>query len=304
MTPFEPTPSDAALRQTYRTMAASQAGAHLSEDEWVALASDDLDAATRARFADHIERCASCAEVFRAVATLGAEAGAFDAGAPQTAASGGWWSSRVWVGLAAAATVVLAVAPWLTAPNEQRSGPEARRPGTEAAAPAPALAPAASSAPVPAAEAAPAPALRAWAELPAAPSVTLPASLALEVRGTPSDRDAFLAAFGPAIAPYREGRYAAAALALAPVAERFSAIPETWFYLGVSRLYAGQPADAVDALARAAASDAVGAQAAWLRVVALERARRGGEASAALADFCRSGAASTQRAACASPATP
>lgn len=295
MTLTERRTPDAALQLAYRGLASTGTGAHLSEDDWVRLAADELDPATKARCADHVERCRDCAEVFRAVAAVRDGAAAFDPGAPRAVPSG-WWSPRVWVGLAAAATLALAVAPWLTSQAGRIGGPDttARSADTTSApvvsAPGPDSAPPADSPP----------ALRAWAELSDAPAVTLPATLALEVRGAPADRNTFLSAFGPAIAPYREGRYAEAAVALAPVAERFEAIPETWFYLGVSQLYAGRPGEAVDALGRASASDAVGAQATWLRVVALERAGRVAAASAALADFCRSAAAATQRAACAS----
>lgn len=295
MTSSEHTSPDDALQRAYRTLPAPAGDAHLSEDDWVRLAADELDAGARAGFADHIERCAACAETFRAVSAVRDGAAAFDPGAPRVAPGGGW-TPRVWVGLAAAATVVLAVSPWLTGPRGPAGGPDPTTGPAAGATSAPVTA-----APPPTAPAPAPPAWRAWAELPAPPSVTLPAALALEVRGAPSNRETFLTAFGPAIAPYREGRYAEAASALAPVAERFTDIPEAWFYLGVSRLYAGQPADAVDALARASASDAVGAQAAWLRVVALERAGRADEASAALAAFCRTGGAATQPAACASP---
>jgi len=106
------------------------------------------------------------------------------------------------------------------------------------------------------------------------------------MRGTEDDRNAFLKAFGEAIAPYRAGRFAEAASALAPVAERYSDVVETWFYLGTARLYSGAPAEAIEPLRRARSSEVVGDDAHWLQAVAMQRAGRDTEARAELRAMC------------------
>lgn len=286
-------PDDDALRRAYQGAIGDAAGPHLTEDDWVRLASDEVSDAARAAHADHIAQCGACATTWRALEGLRAEAATFDAGAPRPVMATRAWALGPWAGLAAAAVVVLAVSTTL-----QRGGHSATPPASSSAPVASSSTPAA-AAPAPAA----APAWRDWATLPAAPAVTLPPSLALTMRGATGDRDAFLTAFGPAIAPYRKGRYAEAATALGALSARFESVPEVWFYLGVSRLLAGAPADAVPALTRATTSDAVGAQAVWLRVVALERAGRADEATAALRASCDSATLDVHRAACAALTT-
>lgn len=284
-------PGDDALRRAYGAALTDVPGSHLTEDDWVRLAADEVTPDERTAFADHIAQCGACTATWQVLAEVRAGAAAIDPGAPRPAPATSWALGR-WAGLAAAAVVVLAVATsW---PRGDRAPQE---PATPSVAPStPAAAP--SVEPVPPASAA-APALRDWAALPEAPAVMLPASLALTVRGASTDRDTFLAAFGPAIAPYRQGRYADAAAALEPVSRRFADVAEVWFYLGVSRLLAGDAAAAAPALQRAVESDAVGAQAVWLRIVALERAGRADEATAALRTTCASAEGDAHRAACA-----
>ncbi|MFN7976613.1 MAG: hypothetical protein U0P30_00665 [Vicinamibacterales bacterium] len=280
--------NDDAMRRAYGASIAEAAGPHISEDDWVRLASDDVRDDERVAFADHIAQCAACADTWRAVSEVRAGASAFDPAAPRPTSARAVFAVGRWAGLAAAAVVVLAVAATLQRRDPASSVSEAPQSPPEGAAQAPAEPP-------------PAPAVtpRAWAALPAAPAVTLPASLALTTRGTSPDADAFLAAFGPAIAPYRAGRYAEAATALEALTARAGGVPEVWFYLGVSRLLSGQAAEAVPALARASTSDAVGAQAVWLRVVALERAGRVDEATTALRASCATATLDAHRAACA-----
>ena len=95
-------------------------------------------------------------------------------------------------------------------------------------------------------------------------------------------------AFGAAIAPYREARYAAAAAALEGVTRQFPQVAEGWFYLGAARLLAERPGDAVEPLRRARASEVVGDDARWLEAVALARAQRADEAATALQAMCGS----------------
>jgi Flp pilus assembly protein TadD len=122
--------------------------------------------------------------------------------------------------------------------------------------------------------------------LPSAPEVRLPPDLILTMRGTEAEREAFLQAFGAAITPYRAGRFAEAASALAPVAERYSEVVETWFYLGTARLYSGAPQEAIAPLRRARSSEVVADEARWLQVLALERAGQSNEARAELEALC------------------
>lgn len=291
MTERRPTePGDDALRRAYGAAITGAPGPHLTEDDWVRLASDEVSTDERATFADHIAHCGACTATWQVLAEVRAGAAAIDPGAPRPVAAMSSWALGRWAGLAAAAVVVLAVA---TSWPRGDSAPQ--EPATPSVAPT-------TSAAAPSVEAVPpaaAPALRDWAALPEAPAVMLPASLALTVRGASTDRDTFLAAFGPAIAPYREGRYADAVAALEPVSRRFADVAEVWFYLGVSRLLAGDAAAAAPALQRASESDAVGAQAVWLRIVALERAGRADEATTTLRATCASAEVDAHRAACA-----
>ncbi len=113
---------------------------HLVEDDWLALASGEGPASHRERAIDHVVRCASCARVYRALADLEEGAREFDKRTPQVlgpapldalgATRWVWWG-----GLAAAATLVWAIAqprPALApapAPNgSELRGPAATRP--------------------------------------------------------------------------------------------------------------------------------------------------------------------------------
>jgi predicted Zn-dependent protease len=139
---------------------------------------------------------------------------------------------------------------------------------------------------------------RVWARLGDPPEVRLPASLALAVRGTDKDRDEALEAFGAGITPYREGRFREAADRLAPLAARRPDIPEFAYYLGVARLFAGDPSAAIEPLRQARVSATVGDDARWHEATALERAGRREEADALLKSLCAS-ANSYQSRACA-----
>jgi TolA-binding protein len=318
-TPFERPLADDPLRARWQDLAGTvpAPGAHLSEDDWVQLAAGELDDATRQSFADHIEACTACAEVFRAISHVRAGAAAIDPAAPPSdptpdaaldgpvtdadASPAGAPAERStprawWYGLAAAAVVSLAVgaAIW--------RGPAGPEPASRTAT-APSASPANTAPSVPATPDITPP--RVWAALTTAPAVTLPASFTIVMRGDASpDRDAFLTAFGPAIAPYRAGRYAEAAEALEGLTARFPAVDEAWFYLGVSRLYAGRAAAAVEPLRRARQSDVVAEQALWLEAVALERAGRGDDATAVLREACDADRQSHAEACATLPAPP
>jgi TolA-binding protein len=231
---------------------------HPSEDEWAQFASRSMNAHDRARILEHIAGCANCSALSR---TLGADR-------PDV-------HERPWRrGLATVAALVLALAGWswlVRVPSVERAvlAPQAVTTPDSVAQPITQVA-----------------AVASWASLGRAPDVTLPASLTLEMRGEPNRNDAFLRAFGSAITPYRDGRYAAAAQALEKVAASYPDIPEAWFYLGVSRLHAGEPAMAVDGLRRAATSTEVGDAARWLEAVALERSSQHDSARRLLDDLC------------------
>ncbi len=259
---------EAQLRQALVTLPAGSN--HPSEDDWARFAADEMAPDERAQIADHILSCTECAVFFRVITLIDADANVAGKVADRRNAFGDWR------GLAAAAAVVLTIGlgVWWAVrggatTNDQLAGNANAQP--------PAAAPVVDTAPVPSAL---------WASLPAAPEVRLPADLVLTMRGADADRDAFLKAFGEAIAPYREKRFAEAAASLAPVAERFANVVEVWFYLGAARLYAGAPSEAIEPLRRARGSSVVGDDARWLQAVALQRAGRESEARAAVQALC------------------
>ncbi|MGD9905916.1 MAG: hypothetical protein AB7U83_20790 [Vicinamibacterales bacterium] len=238
---------------------------HPPEDAWVRFASRDLDPAERASMADHIVACAECARVYRAVAEVSGSGAGLGAG--DRTATSSRWRERV----ALAASVALAVAGWTWLIPAAPSAPSAVAPAAGPVAPPPS--PSRAEPP-------------AWAALGEPPALRLPASLTLAVRGSRDDADAFMAALGTAMTPYRAGRFAEAATALAAVAAAHPAVPEGWFYLGAARLHAGMPAEAIEPLRRAAASAVVGDDASWWEAVALARAGRDDDAQRALQALC------------------
>jgi TolA-binding protein len=269
----------AQLRQALVTL---PAGAnHPSEDEWARFAADEMSPDERAQIADHIVSCTECAVFFRVVSLIDADANGGGAAADRRHGFGDWRT------LAAAAAVALTIGLgvwWAVRGGATTTGQLA---GTATAPEPPAAAPVVDTPTAPSAS---------WASLPAAPEVRLPADLVLAMRGADADRDAFLKAFGEAIAPYREKRFAAAAASLAPVAERYPDVVEAWFYLGTSRLFAGSPSEAIEPLRRARSSTVVGDDARWLEAVALQQSGRESEALAALKALCSEAGSYRERA--------
>jgi hypothetical protein len=268
---------DAQLQQAFAALRASSSPGHPTEDDWTRFAADEMSSDERTRIADHVVSCTECASIFRVLSLVGADA---KATAPRRSALGDWR------GLAAAAVLLLTigVGSWWAFRRPVDDG--LQRAGKE---PAPAAVSALDAAPAPSAS---------WASLPIAPEVRLPPDLILTMRGAEGDREGFLKSFGAAIAPYRAGRFAEAAAALTPVAERYADVAEVWFYLGTSRLYSGAAPEAIESLRRAQSSAVVGDDARWLEAVALQRAGREGEARASLASLC-SAAGQYQQQACA-----
>lgn len=127
---------------------------------------------------------------------------------------------------------------------------------------------------------------RAWAIGGKAPEVRLPVSMTLPAQGAEAERDAVLRDFGEAIAPYRQGRYAEAAKALTRLASRRPDAPEIAYFLGVSRLFAGDPAGALIPLRAARDSTVVADDARWYEAVTLERLGRPRDAEIALRPLC------------------
>jgi hypothetical protein len=181
--------------------------------------------------------------------------------------------SRVWKYMAAVLAVAVAIA--LGASDVLRSSPDPEQ--ARPVRPAPVR-------PDPRPSGPPAP--RAWAMDVPVPAVRLPATMSLPVEGAEAERDAVLKAFDKAIGPYREGRYAEAAKALTDLAARRPDAPEIAFFLGVSRLLAGDTAAALEPLRAARDSTIVADDARWLEAVVLERTGRPAEADAALRPLC------------------
>ena len=265
------TGDDRVLRDWHRGL--SPIGSHPGEDLWVRYSTGALDGEARERLADHVVSCPTCAATYRALAVLRAQAPVGAAGPASSMPRKAWWSgSTPW--LAAAATIAVAVTAavvQMRAPADSIDAPAA----IEAPAPAP-VPPLAVPAPAP---------VRAWARDVLAPDVELPARYALVVRG-PRAMGAFMTAFGAAITPYREGRYADAAAALEPVARDFPDAPEAAFYLGVARLLSGDPAGAANPLARAQSAETLGDAARWYGAVAAEQTGQSDAANTLLRHLC------------------
>lgn len=123
------------LRSLYALRPPEPAAEHLGEDDWLALASGGEPGPGRERVLEHVVRCTACAHIYRGLSELEEGARRFDRRAPQAmgpapldalaATRWAWWG-----GLAAAATLVWAIAqprPAL-APAPEPSGSELRGP--------------------------------------------------------------------------------------------------------------------------------------------------------------------------------
>jgi hypothetical protein len=261
---------DSRLQKAFAAVRGATPGDHPSEDDWARFAADEMSPDERAGVADHILSCEECAAIFRVVSLVGAGAQGMGAPVDRRPGFGGWR----FLAAAAAVVLTLGLGTWWAMRTGIENGIEravrdaAPRATTRPAVTAPAQQP------------------PSWAALSSAPEVRLPPDLVLTMRGTGDDRDGFLEAFGKAIAPYRAGQFAEAAAALAPVAERYPKVVETWFYLGAARLYGGAASEAIEPLRRAQSSEVVGDEARWLQAVALQRAGRDSEARSTLDALC------------------
>lgn len=70
------------LRAAFRESLVGDDDGHLTEDQWEALACDELDDGERRVAVDHILECPLCSETYRAIEILRSEAPRFDAAAP------------------------------------------------------------------------------------------------------------------------------------------------------------------------------------------------------------------------------
>ena len=277
--------SDEELAHLYRS-AAPAAGGHPPEDDWVRFATGELREDQRVALADHALRCSDCAAILRVVSEVRSGAAAVNERMGPPAMR--WSMTR---SIALAASIAIAVGGlWLWRSQSQSlSSPPSTAAVTPSAAPAAVPAPSITTA-------SGAPSVPLWAGLGEPPIVRLPAGL-LTMRGTSTDRDAFMTAFGAAIAPYRQGRFADAIQGLETVARDHPGIVEASFYEGAARLFgSGEPAMAAAAFARATGSEVVGDEAQWLEAVALARSGRLADATRRLEVLCGGASAYRQRA--------
>lgn len=116
------------------------------------------------------------------------------------------------------------------------------------------------------------------------PAVELPPA-ALVVRGAAGD---FSTQFLSGVQAYREASYQTAAMCFAVAADARPAEPHAWFYLGVSRLLAGDAAGAVGPLQAAQRLGAGGlsVEATWYLSLALERTGRTDAAIRTITPLC------------------
>jgi hypothetical protein len=115
---------------------------------------------------------------------------------------------------------------------------------------------------------------------------------ALQWRGSPAGNP-LLADLKPAFAAIERDDFAGAARVLEPLASRYPASIEVFFYLGVSRLLLNDSGGARDALAAAGRlkDDAFAADVAWYLAIAEERLGDRAAAGARLDALCRDGGA-------------
>jgi hypothetical protein len=130
-----------------------------------------------------------------------------------------------------------------------------------------------------------APSFLQWEKLP----VKLEATSILVWRGAPrTDQERYASELTAGLASYRDDRYAEAARQLAKVAESFPRGVEAQLYLGISRLYLQQNAEALPALAaaRQLGTGEFRDDATWYLAVAHQRLGQGSAALTELRNLC------------------
>jgi hypothetical protein len=262
---------DETLRRQFGTVMREPDSPHVTDETWEALALHEVSPEARAAVMRHVVTCAVCSEMYQSLRGLEDGAREFDPGVPAKPSAA--QSNRPWLMLAA--SVALAISGFLIYRVFMTASPtiELARP----AAPVETLA---------------------RIEV-VAPDVRLSASRALATRSA-GDQTAFLEAFGKAIEPYRNGRYADAATALAGVVATYPDAYEPLFYQAVSSLLAGDHAAArglfarVQPMAPAELQDEIR----WYRAAALQGNNEIEAARAELRALCE-GAGSYRDRACA-----
>jgi hypothetical protein len=121
-----PKPGDGgeALQAAYRRGMAGDRASHLQESDWERLACGEMGPEERDRALEHVTSCAACAELYRGLSMLRAEAPAFDPGAPRHE-TGRSLRGQVpaWARWAAAGLAVVSLGSWILL--ERRAPPQA-----------------------------------------------------------------------------------------------------------------------------------------------------------------------------------
>jgi hypothetical protein len=225
----------------------------------------------------HLDRCALCRELVETQSTTEVA----DPSADEIARIDGRIRSAMshgvgrWVPLAAAAAVILAVGAgyvaWHKADTQSRV--------STLSVPVP-----------PGPPAAPAPSEPEFVLAMDKPVIELPPESLILRSGSP---DRYAAALERALEPFVRNDYPAAASQLETVVRDYPDRPHPVYYLGISRLFNGAPAEAARDLEHAqrlaGAGTSLYAEAAWYRAVALERIGQPAMAAGALLELCGSG---------------
>lgn len=238
-------------------------------DLLLARTSDAVDASTREAIATHVAACPSCARLMsdlEAMESVEPDAALARVWSRVTASAAESRGSHKWLPVAAVVAVAAgAGALWML-------GPSARHPSTTAPT---------TSTTTPRADVGP---IALWAVEP--PPVRVSAAALGQTRdGASTEGTAELL---DALSGYREGRYAESIAPLEALARARPSDVNAAFYLGVARLLAGQPAEAVTALehARAMAPPHRFAETDWYLATAAQRAGRLDVARTALDRVC------------------
>ena len=113
-----------ALRKAFRITEGENPKAHLTDQEWEALATGDIGSSEVESFLEHIFLCGQCSEIHKALLVLKDQAHTFDPGAPAPTRST-ITSRKTWVfsGLVAVAATVLIVVLLPLGPSSPKEAP-------------------------------------------------------------------------------------------------------------------------------------------------------------------------------------
>ena len=258
---------------------------HLDDATWERLASGELGAGARTAAFDHIVACGECARIWKGLERLREDAEADGLIAPQMPVARRVWMRSPIVGLAIAASLILAVAAVVTRNVRETAVPPTTIPATAPAAPS-----------VPSAEVG-------SASFPLSKAVihALPQD-AFEPRGSTSSSEPSVQRLADALAPYRRDDFKEAVRLLGALWSEYPRSARPALYLGVSLLFDDRPSDALAPLLAAtnAPQSVIADEARWYHAVALARAGRIAEARDEAARLCATGGDSAARACAAS----